>query len=167
MTIKDDIKSLDRAISKLDEEKPQAKKTPASGLLYRGKHIQKLFPSGYYEIYSDLKSGFLRFDELGDAKAQIDQEIEERTEVSPNSPIPLTSKAKKVSTYEWFGMVRLPRGSRLTVYFKHKVLKSNLTRVQAQKVLEKIHNTTGMNDEDFDRDVSVVARFPGGATMKL
>lgn len=42
---------------------------------YKGKMIETLFPSGMYEIYSDLEKRFLKFDDLDAAKAQIDKEI--------------------------------------------------------------------------------------------
>lgn len=42
--------------------------------LYKGKAISKLFPSGYYEVYSDCAGRFLKFDSVGGAKARIDQE---------------------------------------------------------------------------------------------
>jgi len=40
--------------------------------MYRGKGITRLFPSGYYEVYSDEQGRFLKFDEIGAAKALID-----------------------------------------------------------------------------------------------
>lgn len=43
-------------------------------VMYNGKGITKLFPSGYYEIYSDVEGRFWKFDSLVDAKAQIDRE---------------------------------------------------------------------------------------------
>jgi len=39
--------------------------------VYKGKGIQKLLPSGYYEIYSDSAGRFLKFDRVSDAKAYI------------------------------------------------------------------------------------------------
>lgn len=42
--------------------------------IYKGKAISKLFPSGYYEIYSDCAGRFLKFDRVGDAKARINRE---------------------------------------------------------------------------------------------
>jgi hypothetical protein len=47
----------------------------ANSKTYRGKEITKLVPSGYYEFYSDAQGRFLKFDELEDAKAQIDEEL--------------------------------------------------------------------------------------------
>lgn len=41
---------------------------------YKGKVITILFPSGYYQVYSDKEERFLKFDELDDAKALIDSE---------------------------------------------------------------------------------------------
>ena len=41
---------------------------------YKGKGISKLFPSGYYEIYSDCAGRFLKFDTVRGAKARIDRE---------------------------------------------------------------------------------------------
>lgn len=43
-------------------------------IIYNGKLITKLFPSGYYEFYSDKDERFLKFDDLDDAKARIDSE---------------------------------------------------------------------------------------------
>jgi hypothetical protein len=42
---------------------------------YKGKLITRLFPSGYYEFYSDKQERFVKFDDLDDAKAQIDSEL--------------------------------------------------------------------------------------------
>lgn len=60
------------AIRKLEERRHSSRQQQ---LLYKGKGIQKLFPSGYYEIYSDAQGRFLKFDSLSDAKAQIDSEL--------------------------------------------------------------------------------------------
>lgn len=41
-------------------------------IIYRGIAIRRLFPSGYYEFYSDAKGRFLKFDDLESAKGEID-----------------------------------------------------------------------------------------------
>src|SRR3990167_7456963 len=41
---------------------------------YKGKLITKLFPSGYYEVYSDIQGRFVKFDDLENAKSLIDSE---------------------------------------------------------------------------------------------
>jgi hypothetical protein len=46
-------------------------------IMYKGKGITRLMPSGYYEYYSDKEGRFLKFDDLDDCKASIDAEIEE------------------------------------------------------------------------------------------
>lgn len=38
---------------------------------YKNKYIHKLFPSGMFEIYSDIEKRFLKFDTLGSAKGAI------------------------------------------------------------------------------------------------
>ena len=46
-------------------------------IMYKGKGITILMPSGYYEYYSDKEGRFIKFDDLDDCKASIDAEIEE------------------------------------------------------------------------------------------
>ncbi len=41
--------------------------------LYRGRAITRLFPSGYWEIYSEGR--FVKYDDLSDAKAHIDADM--------------------------------------------------------------------------------------------
>ena len=48
------------------------RRTSEDLIMYRGKGITRLFPSGYYEVYSDEQGRFLKFDEIGAAKALID-----------------------------------------------------------------------------------------------
>lgn len=46
---------------------------------YRGRHITVLYPSGYYEVGVDNGHGgttFVRYDDLDDAKAALDADIE-------------------------------------------------------------------------------------------
>lgn len=43
---------------------------------YKGVTISTLFPSGYYEFYSDREQRFLKFDILQDAKDRIKEEAE-------------------------------------------------------------------------------------------
>ena len=56
----------------------------ASSKTYRGKEITRLSPSGYYEFYSDEQGRFLKFDDLEDAKAQIDSELKSTEKSSPS-----------------------------------------------------------------------------------
>lgn len=56
-------------------------------IVYNGKLITKLFPSGMYEFYSDDKGRFLKFDNLDAAKSAIDEEggIEEGISTSKSN----------------------------------------------------------------------------------
>lgn len=40
-------------------------------IIYKGKGITKLFPSGMYEFYDDSQRRFVKFDRLGDAKVAL------------------------------------------------------------------------------------------------
>ena len=47
---------------------------------YRGRQIERIFPSGYYRIYSYADERFLTFDDLDDVKYAIDQDIDQEHE---------------------------------------------------------------------------------------
>jgi hypothetical protein len=48
--------------------------SPNNQITYKGFVITKLFPSGYYEFYSDKQGRFIKFSTLTDAKKQITKE---------------------------------------------------------------------------------------------
>jgi hypothetical protein len=70
-SISKDRVRFDKQAAPVEEaKKPKSERR----ITYKGKGIEKLFPSGMYEFYSDAKKRFLKFDDLGDAKAAIDAE---------------------------------------------------------------------------------------------
>lgn len=43
---------------------------------YKHRTIYKLFPSGYYEVYSYTDQRFMKFDDLDNAKSVVDEDEE-------------------------------------------------------------------------------------------
>ena len=70
-------------------------RTQEKRIAYKGKSIAKLHPSGMYEFYSDAKERFLKFDDLGNAKAAIDAESS-------------VSEAKKRTTFDPISKKKVP-----------------------------------------------------------
>ncbi|MFA5067971.1 MAG: hypothetical protein WC466_08085 [Candidatus Izemoplasmatales bacterium] len=65
-------------------------------IIYKGKTITKLFPSGFYEFYSEEEKRFLKFDNLINAKKQIDKEMKKEG----------VSRAKKLTLNELRSLVK-------------------------------------------------------------
>lgn len=45
---------------------------------YRGVHIRRIFPSGYYEFFSEEFGQFLRYDNLDEIKRAIRNDLKHR-----------------------------------------------------------------------------------------
>ena len=61
---------------------------------YKGFVITKLYPSGYYEFYSDKQGTFLKFSTLTDAKKQITKEKGKISSVSEKKILTASHKVK-------------------------------------------------------------------------
>ena len=75
------MSDIENGVNEIIEEKSSGgsmakggKSNSKNEIKYKGKVITRLFPSGYYEFYSDKQERFLKFDDLDRAKSVIDSE---------------------------------------------------------------------------------------------